>query len=668
MRQVRSIYEDSEGTIWVGTYGRGLFKLRERQKKLTPVYLFPGENKLEFSYDIEFIQEDTSGNLWISVWRRGIYILGKGAREVIQKFEVANSEKHGMNGLFVNSIYQDSEGVIWLGERGDNDFGLYAYSPEDQNFKHFAYDPKDSLSLISNEIVFIKEDDQDRLWIGTDGGLCQFDREKGTFIRINEPLKMPSVTSFAPAGEGKIWISTYSGGGLALVGPNPEEVVFYGEEQGLLHNDVSQYSDQLLEDERGRLWLPNQRGLSVFDTGSLTFHNYGSREGMQSLPGWSKMIKTSDGMIWIGGLKGLNRINPKIIFEKDSIPPNMVITQLGINDTVYSSPDGDLFTKSVAFTRNIELNHKQRDLSFEFVALHYLNPQDNLYSWKLENYDSDWSEPSGERKATYTNLSPGEYIFRVKGSNADGIWNEEGASIRITIAPPWWQTWWAYGIYFLILLFIGYRVHLFQKEKTIRREREKAREKELKQANEIKKAYAELKATQSQLIQSEKMASLGELTAGIAHEIQNPLNFVNNFSEVSQELIEELKEERAKSKKERDEKLEEELILDIDQNLEKISHHGKRADSIVKGMLLHSRGSSGEKEPTDINALADEYLRLAYHGLRAKDKSFNAKMETDFDKSVGKINVVPQDIGRVILNLITNAFHAVQEKKKQVGG
>jgi signal transduction histidine kinase/ketosteroid isomerase-like protein len=179
-------------------------------------------------------------------------------------------------------------------------------------------------------------------------------------------------------------------------------------------------------------------------------------------------------------------------------------------------------------------------------------------------------------------------------------------------------------------------------------------------------ALAELQVTQKQLIQSEKMASLGELTAGIAHEIQNPLNFVNNFSEVSNELIVEIEEERAKKPETRDEKLVTEILIDIKQNLEKINHHGKRADAIVKGMLQHSRSSSGVKEPTDINALADEYLRLAYHGLRAKDKSFNATLKTDFDETIGNINVIPQDIGRVILNLITNAFYAVDEKKKQL--
>ncbi|MBS1632109.1 MAG: GHKL domain-containing protein, partial [Bacteroidetes bacterium] len=178
---------------------------------------------------------------------------------------------------------------------------------------------------------------------------------------------------------------------------------------------------------------------------------------------------------------------------------------------------------------------------------------------------------------------------------------------------------------------------------------------------QIEQAFRELKSTQSQLIQSEKMASLGELTAGIAHEIQNPLNFVNNFSDVSKELLDEMKTELDKGDTEEAKA----IAGDVIKNLDKILHHGKRAGDIVKGMLQHSRTSTGQKEITDINALCDEYLRLAYHGLRAKDKSFNAKFETDFDVSLPKINVVPQEIGRVILNLINNAFYAVNVKAKQ---
>jgi two-component system, NtrC family, sensor kinase len=176
---------------------------------------------------------------------------------------------------------------------------------------------------------------------------------------------------------------------------------------------------------------------------------------------------------------------------------------------------------------------------------------------------------------------------------------------------------------------------------------------------ELEASFKELKETQNQLVQREKLASLGELTAGIAHEIQNPLNFVNNFSEVSKELLEELLDERKKEKAERDETLEDEILGDIEQNLSKINHHGKRASNIVKGMLEHSRASTGEKQLTDINALADEYLRLSYHGLRAKDKSFNSDFKTELEENLPKIKAIPQDLGRVLLNLFNNAFYAV---------
>jgi signal transduction histidine kinase len=179
----------------------------------------------------------------------------------------------------------------------------------------------------------------------------------------------------------------------------------------------------------------------------------------------------------------------------------------------------------------------------------------------------------------------------------------------------------------------------------------------------LQKAFSDLKATQAQLIQSEKMASLGELTAGIAHEIQNPLNFVNNFSELNKELLTELKDEMRKGN------LDEANAIanDVISNEEKINYHGKRADAIVKGMLQHSRNSTGKKERTDINALCDEYLRLAYHGLRAKEKSFNASFESHLDDKIGLVNVVPQDIGRVVLNLLNNAFYAVNERQKMEG-
>jgi signal transduction histidine kinase len=264
----------------------------------------------------------------------------------------------------------------------------------------------------------------------------------------------------------------------------------------------------------------------------------------------------------------------------------------------------------------------------------------------------------------YSNLPLGDYVFSQKAANGNGVWNEDGVSLRLVITPPWWRTSWAYTTYVLLFV-IGIRlVHVIQKRRVIRLEQEKAQTKEIQHAREIEKAYETLKDTQAQLIQSEKMASLGVLTAGIAHEIQNPLNFVNNFSEVSQDLINEIKLERAKPWEQRNEKLEEEILNDLAINLEKITLHGRRADSIVKSMVEHSRTTSGKKELTDINSLVESCIELAYHGFCAKEKDFNCELKTTLDAALPKINVIPQDIGRVMINLLNNAFYAVNEKSK----
>ena len=274
---------------------------------------------------------------------------------------------------------------------------------------------------------------------------------------------------------------------------------------------------------------------------------------------------------------------------------------------------------------NVYLSYKlndRLDSAFKYMEL-ALNTKDSLAKIRIRNL------------AEFQNLTYGEQL-RLQNLEKEKVVYQNKIRTYFLLA----------GIGVLLLLAI-----IFYRNN---RQKHKAKIK-------IEQAYDNLKATQQQLIQSEKMASLGELTAGIAHEIQNPLNFVNNFSDVNTELVDELKTELATGNTQSAI----EIADNIKDNEQKINHHGKRADAIVKGMLQHSRTSSGIKEPTDINALADEYLRLSFHGLRAKDKSFNATMKTDFDESIGKINIIPQDIGRVILNLINNAFYAVDERKKR---
>jgi len=650
---ITTVQEDANGKIWVGTRN-GLNLWQESTGSFRRYFYAPGEVNI-----ISFLFPDAQKRLWLSIRDKGVYVLDRNTGSIIKTFVPDTKNPASLTSKTIEVFYQDSRGNIWLGDRVDNEFGLYRLNEHEDGFTHYLPVSGDSSSISSNEISFLAEDRKHRLWIGTDGGLNIYHYDKNIFTVFKSP-RLSSTNFFTTDKNGEPWFGTYSSGGLISIDVDNGIITSFDESKGLLQNDMTGgQNGRMAKDAFGRFWLPTQRGISVFDPENKSFISYFTKDGFQPFDRRYASINTSNGDIWIGSNHGLNHIVPANLLKKDTTLPSIVITQVSINDSLYSKPDGTIFKQSVAYTNAIELKHWQKDLSFDFVALHYLRSDDNLYSWKLENYDKNWSAPSKERKASYTNLSPGKYIFRVKASNADGIWNEEGTSVTITILPPWWRTWWAYLIYALI--FLG-TLRIFSKwrERNLRTKNEMLERKVEERTNSLTTTLDNLKSTQAQLIQSEKMASLGELTAGIAHEIQNPLNFINNFAEVNSELIDELREgiennnlTEAKS-----------LATNIRDNEDKIIFHGKRADAIVKGMLQHSRSSNGSKEPTDINALADEYLRLAYHGIRAKDNSFNATLNTDFDPAIGLINVIPQDIGRVILNLITNAFFAVSDKAK----
>jgi len=381
---------------------------------------------------------------------------------------------------------------------------------------------------------------------------------------------------------------------------------------------------------------------------------YGKNQGVNGLALGFVGYTRQNGEILFGDTSGYFDFQPNLLQENVS-PPVVTITNFLLNNVPVKPSAQGILSVPLIQTKGIRLSHNQNTFSFEFTNIDFISEhEDARLLYMLQNYDNAWRKAGDERTAYYFNLPPGKYNFKVKALNAAGIAAEK--DITMIITPPWWSTWWAYTIFALlsgglVWAFIAYRSRKLKRENKVLEEKVEHRTEQLKQSLE------NLKATQAQLVQTEKMAFLGELTAGIAHEIQNPLNFVNNFSEVNKELLTEMKDEIDKGNTDEAKA----IATDVIENEEKIIHHGKRADAIVKGMLQHSRSNAGQKEFTDINALADEYLRLSYHGLRAKDKTFNATLQTDFDNTIGKINVVPQDIGRVLLNLFNNAFYAVSE-------
>ena len=650
---VTAIWEDFSGIVWIGTDGGGLNRWDKKTNKFTYYKRDPGNAKTLRSDVVNAILEDRDGQLWIS---NGEFLskLNKQTGEFIH-YNSVEKKYNNSDPPQIFSITEDHDGVIWLGA----DYRVINFDKKTGKFPRYYYhNEADSTSICDHGATTIFADSRNNIWIGHGSkGTDRLNKRTGIITHYrhnpNDSASISSnvVNSFYEDTKGNLWLAT-QGGGLCHFNYQTGKFTTYTDKNGLSDNSVF----SILEDNKNHLWLGTGNGISRFDLVTRKFTNYDEKDGLVGRVfaagerDRTPHYKGKDGIFYFGGPNGFNFFHPDQIKADSTLAP-VVITQFKLFDSLI---------KGANELKEIVLDYDENYFSFEFSSLSYANPEKNQYAYKLEGVDKDWVYSGSRHYTSYTNIGPGTYTFKVKATNSDGIWNNEGLSFTVIIQPPWWKTWWAYSVYGLLLIAVAIAIYRYQRQRVIRIEREKAQKKELEQAKEIEKAYHELKTTQQQLIQSEKMASLGELTAGIAHEIQNPLNFVNNFSEVSNELIDEMKTELENNNKE------DAIAIagDVKQNLEKILLHGKRADAIVKGMLQHSRSSSGIKEPTDINAIADEYLRLAYHGLRAKDKNFNATTQTDFDESIGRINIIPQDIGRVILNLITNAFYAVTEKKK----
>jgi signal transduction histidine kinase len=390
--------------------------------------------------------------------------------------------------------------------------------------------------------------------------------------------------------------------------------------------------------------------------------------------GFGNIMAEPDGNLWIASNDGLIRFDQRI---KPAAPPPFATlvrrVSTGKGDVVFGgfTPDG---------AAPLRLPYANNSLRFAFAAPTYGDEVGVTYRYFLEGADRDWSGWDKQTEANYSSLGPGAYRLRVQARTSTGRVGEEG-TYRFTILPPWYRSWWAYGVYALLLAGLLYAASRLLRRRIEAREQAKAalREAELRADAAAEKAkslqaeneaYQRLKATQEQLLVQEKLASLGALTAGIAHEIKNPLNFVNNFADLSVELMDELREDIEKHKAaipEKDYENIEALLDDLTGNAKKINEHGKRADGIVRSMLLHSRGQTGERQPTDINKMLEEYVNLTYHGMRAQDSSFNVTIERELASDAGMIEAIPQDLSRVFLNLLNNACYAVNERAKKNG-
>lgn len=530
---VRAIYEDSQDAIWIGTYGGGLNRFNRETGKFFH-YRHDPHNLRSLSHNnVRAIIEDQQGDLWVGTYGGGLNRFDRETAEFAHYFHNPDNI-NSISDNNIRSFFEDRRGILWIGTFAG---GLNQFDRQKNRFIRYLHNPKKKDSLSNNNVQVIYEDGTDTLWIGTQNGLDIFDRQKKQFIHYTHnpvdptSLSHNGILSIYEDSEGSLWIGTHNG--LNKFNRITDTFSYYTEEDGLANGVI--YS--ILEDGFGNLWLSTNKGLSRFNPRSETFRNYDVSDGLQSNEfNIGAYCKTREGDLFFGGINGFNVFNPNDVKNNPYIPP-IVITDLQIFNKSVRVGEKSLLKKHIDFIDSLTLSYRDSVFSFEFAALDYTYPEKNQYAYQLEGFDKEWTYVDSSRRfVTYTNLDAGEYVFKVKGSNNDGVWNRKGAQLTITITPPWWKTWWAYALYIIAILGIILNYLRIQKQKLIESERLNVflEEKVAERTRELhEKNTALIKVNQ------EKNEFLGIA----AHDLKNPLSAIKGLSEEIQDSFHDMPEE-----------------------------------------------------------------------------------------------------------------------------
>ena len=451
---VWSIYEDLNGILWIGTHGGGLNKFDRKSNRFTHFRADPVDTDALQSDFIRCVIEDRNGVIWLGTNNNGIARYDR-VRNTFITYTNDPGNPHSLSDNTIRSLFEDRSGALWVGtySAGLNIMIPANYPTDPPSFKHYRHDAGNPHSISSDYIRTVFQDRSGEFWIGTyGGGLNKFDPEQETFTHFRADKTNPNclnndyVFSIHEDKNGVLWLGTW-GGGLNRFDPSTGAFSHYTEEHGLPSNAV--YG--ILEDDDGNLWVSTNNGISKFDPVRITFRNYKVSDGLQSREfNGGAYYKSRKDELFFGGVNGLNAFFPREIQDNTYIPPVVITSFKKLNREVS-------FNQPVTDIRDIKLSYRDYVFSFEFAALDYTVPEENQYAYTMEGLDRDWIHTDARKRyANYTTLPPGNYVFRVKASNNDGVWNDEGVAIAITITPPFWKTWWFTGVIGIVVLSIGY--------------------------------------------------------------------------------------------------------------------------------------------------------------------------------------------------------------------
>ncbi len=464
---VWSISEDPSGVLWFGTNGGGLGRYDRARNSWAYYKNMPGISNSLSNDVVMSVHIDSEGVLWLGTWGGGLNRYNPRMRQFTH-YQSEPEDPSSISSDVVWLVYEDHEGVLWLGTIN----GLNRFDRETEEFTHYFYDPDDPKSISDNVIGgAIYEDRLGSLWVGTHGGLNRFDRETESFTRyLHDPddpqsLSHDVIFSILEDSSGIIWIGTY-GGGLNRFDPSTETFTHYRLKDGLPNEAI--YG--ILEDDFGNLWISTNNGLSQFDPDEQNFTNFDEADGLQAREfNYNAYYKNAHGEMFFGGVNGVNAFHPDQIVVSPYIPP-VALTSI--------SQGGEPITLESAFeyTTDVTLEWPNNYFDFEFASLDFFQPEQNLYAYKLDGFEEDWNYIGTKRFGRYTNLPGGTYSLLLKGSNNDGVWNEAGASVQITVVPPFWEMWWFRGAFLLIVAAVGISLYSLRVRTLERRSRELAKE------------------------------------------------------------------------------------------------------------------------------------------------------------------------------------------------